>query len=172
MVASVDWATGHPLAGRPVIETGRRKVVKTFIVIVIATICAAVGETFLSFGMRRIGLANPSLWQWFSMVATNTWVLVGVFCLGGFFFLYLAALSWADLSYVMPLTALSYLFAAVLARFFLREEISWIRWAGIVVIVVGIALVALDHNEQKTVDSAPGQNQGPQEENFGGALKD
>ncbi len=125
---------------------------KTVIVIVIATICAAVGETFLSYGMRRIGLENPSFWKWFAMVATNTWVLVGVLCLGGFFFLYLAALSWADLSYVMPLTALSYLFAAVLAKFCLGENISWIRWTGIIVIVVGIALVVLDHSPEKTVN--------------------
>lgn len=124
---------------------------KTVVVIVIATICAAVGETFLSYGMRRIGLADPSLREWVVMVATNTWVLVGVLCLGGFFFLYLAALSWDDLSYVMPLTALSYLFAAVLAKFCLREDISWIRWTGIIVIVVGIALVVLDHGPEKTV---------------------
>ncbi|MGA3172815.1 MAG: DMT family transporter [Syntrophorhabdales bacterium] len=125
---------------------------KTLIVILIATMCTAVGETFLSLGMRRIGLENPSFWRWFLLVATNPFVLVGVFCVTCFFFLYLAALSWADLSFVMPLTALSYLFAAVLARVFLGEQISWLRWTGIFVIVVGIALVAAEERHQRTVD--------------------
>jgi drug/metabolite transporter (DMT)-like permease len=100
------------------------------------------------------------------MVATNTWVITGVLFLGGFFFLYLAALSWADLSYVMPLTALSYLFAAVLAQLFLKEQISWIRWTGIMIIVLGIALVVLEPNGQKdvelsvstSVEKVPGDN--------------
>ncbi len=123
---------------------------KTLVVVLIATICAAVGESFLSYGMRRIGYANPSVGEWFAMVATNPYVFIGVFFLAGFFFLYLAALSWADLSYVMPLTALSYLFAAVLAKVYLKEDISWLRWTGIIVIVIGIALVAAEEGRQRT----------------------
>ncbi len=45
---------------------------------------------------------------------------------------------------VLPLTALSYLFAAVLERVFLKEQTSWLRWAGIMVIVAGIVLVAME----------------------------
>lgn len=123
---------------------------KTILLVVVATVCAAVGETFLSHGMRRIALAKPGIVDWFVMVGTNVWVLTGVACLCGFFFLYLVALSRADLSFVMPLTALSYLFAAVLARVFLNEHISWLRWTGIVVIVAGIVLIALEP-EQRTV---------------------
>jgi hypothetical protein len=71
-------------------------------VVLIATACAAVGETFLSFGMRRIGQEDPTWWKWFVLVATDPHILIGVFFLAGFFFLYLVALSWADLSFVMP----------------------------------------------------------------------
>ncbi|HXY61769.1 MAG TPA: DMT family transporter, partial [Nitrospirota bacterium] len=81
---------------------------------------------------------------------------LGVVFLGIFFFLYLAALSWADLSFVLPLTAVSYLFAALLARFFLKEDVSWYRWAGTFVIVIGIALVALGGKSRSADHSLPG----------------
>ncbi len=91
-----------------------------------------------------MNLAEPSHWLVLvSSVVRNPYVFLGVIFLGIFFFLYLAALSWADLSFVLPLTAVSYLFAALLAKFFLKEEVSWHRWTGTIVIVIGIALVAL-----------------------------
>ncbi|MGO9014050.1 MAG: EamA family transporter [Dissulfurispiraceae bacterium] len=125
---------------------------KTFIVILLATLSAAIGETLLSYGMKRngqINLAIPSQWgQLILSVVRNPYVLAGVVFLACFFFLYLAALSWADLSFVMPLTAMSYIFAAMLAKFVLREELSWFRWAGTVVITLGIILVALDGRQR------------------------
>ncbi|MFA5072994.1 MAG: EamA family transporter [Nitrospirota bacterium] len=119
-----------------------------YIVVIIAAFSAAVGDSFLSFGMKRhesMNMTDPS--HWFSLIFSvikNPYVFMGVCFLAVFFFLYLAALSWADLSFVLPLTALSYLFAVVLAKYFLNEDVSWYRWIGTVVIVVGVALVALD----------------------------
>jgi drug/metabolite transporter (DMT)-like permease len=126
--------------------------VKTFIVILLATLSAAIGESLLSYGMKRNGqvdLAVPSHWgQLILSVIRNPYVLAGVVFLAFFFFLYLAALSWADLSFVMPLTAMSYIFAALLARYMLKEELSWFRWAGTVVIILGIILIALDSRQR------------------------
>ncbi len=125
---------------------------KTFIVILLATLSAAIGETLLSYGMKRNGqvdLCVPSQWGCLVLsVVRNPYVLAGVVFLAVFFFLYLAALSWADLSFVMPLTAMSYIFAALLAKFALNEELSWFRWAGTVVISLGIILVALDSRQR------------------------
>ena len=125
---------------------------KTYIVVAIAALSAAIGESFLSYGMRRYGaisLTEPShVRMLVSSVVTNPFVFMGVVFLGLFFFLYLAALSWADLSYVLPLTALSYLFAALMAKFFLKEDVSWLRWVGTIVIVIGIIFVALDAKPQ------------------------
>ena len=125
---------------------------KTFIVILLATLSAAIGESLLSYGMKRNGqvnLAVPSQWGHLILsVVLNPHVLAGVVFLAFFFFLYLAALSWADLSFVMPLTAMSYIFAALLARFVLKEELSWFRWAGTVVITLGIILVVLDSRQR------------------------
>src|SRR5208337_4052047 len=124
----------------------------TFIVILLATLSAAIGESLLSYGMKRNGqvdLAVPSQWGHLLLsVIRNPYVLAGVVFLAFFFFLYLAALSWADLSFVMPLTAMSYIFAALLARFVLKEEQSWFRWAGTVVITLGIILVVLDSRQR------------------------
>jgi uncharacterized membrane protein len=52
-------------------------------------------------------------------------------------------LSWADLSYVLPVTAIGYVLVALLGRVFLAEQIPVKRWAGIVLIVAGVALVSL-----------------------------
>ena len=129
---------------------------KTFIVILLATLSAAIGETLLSYGMKRNGQINLAVSsQWGHLVLTvvrNPYVLAGVVFLAVFFFLYLAALSWADLSFVMPLTAMSYIFAALLAKFMLKEELSWFRWAGTLVITLGIILVAFD-GRQRSEDS-------------------
>ena len=52
-------------------------------------------------------------------------------------------LSWADLSYVLPVTAIGYVLVALVGRLFLAEQISIKRWAGIGLIVAGVALVSL-----------------------------
>ncbi|MCC6346067.1 MAG: EamA family transporter [Nitrospirales bacterium] len=133
---------------------------RTFLVLLLATLSAAIGEALLSYGMRKGGavdLTVPS--QWLALVLSvvrNPYVLAGALFLAVFFFLYLAALSWADLSFVMPLTAMSYLFAALLARFALKEEVSWFRWSGTAIIAIGIILVALDAKQRTTDDRANG----------------
>ena len=54
----------------------------------------------------------------------------------------MALLSWADLSYVLPVTSVGYVLVALVGRFFLNEQISAQRWAGIVLIMAGVALVS------------------------------
>jgi len=121
---------------------------KTFIVVFFAALSAAVGEALLSYAMKKGGqmdLTESAQWvRLIFSVVRNPYIFAGVVFLGIYFFLYLIALSWADLSYVLPLTAISYIFAAVLAKMFLGEEVSWLRWAGTLVIMAGITLVALD----------------------------
>ena len=121
--------------------------VKTFVVLAFAALSGAVGETFFSYGMRKFGAmdwSNPSRWlDLLLVVPRNPHVLAGVVFAAGFFFLYLSALSWVDLSFAMPITALSFIFAAVLAQVFLGENVWWYRWVGTLVIVAGIFLVAM-----------------------------
>ena len=57
------------------------------------------------------------------------------------FFALLALLSWADLSFVVPATALSYVVGAAGSRLFLHERVDGTRWAGVLLVCFGVALV-------------------------------
>jgi drug/metabolite transporter (DMT)-like permease len=70
------------------------------------------------------------------------WIAAGIAFLIGFFASYLTALSWADLTYVLPATAFGNVIVALLSRFWLHEPISIARWAGILLITVGVGFVA------------------------------
>lgn len=70
------------------------------------------------------------------------WVAAGIVLLIGFFASYLTALSWADLTFVLPATAFGNVIVALLSRFWLHEPISAYRWAGIVLITLGVGFVA------------------------------
>ncbi|MEO8373532.1 MAG: EamA family transporter, partial [Candidatus Solibacter sp.] len=53
----------------------------------------------------------------------------------------MALLSWADLSYVVPVTSVGYVVVALIGKVLLDEDITGRRWAGIVLIMAGVALV-------------------------------
>jgi drug/metabolite transporter (DMT)-like permease len=108
----------------------------------LVALSAPLGDTCLSRGMTHlppITLAHPA-----TLVAAvfTPWVAVGIALLIGFFASYLTALSWADLTFVLPATAFGNVIVALFARFWLHEEISMQRWAGIVLITVGVGFVA------------------------------
>jgi drug/metabolite transporter (DMT)-like permease len=84
------------------------------------------------------------------------WIAAGIALLIGFFASYLTALSWADLTYVLPATAFGNVIVALLAKVWLHEAISWQRWAGIVLITVGVGFVAQGPSlTQVPVESIP-----------------
>jgi len=118
---------------------------KTLIVMFFATVFGAVGDACLSKGMKQVGevcsLSPADLWCTGLKAASNGMVLAGVGMLALFFFLWLAVLSWADLSVALPMTAFSYVVGAILARYWLGEDITAVRWMGTVLICVGVALV-------------------------------
>ena len=70
------------------------------------------------------------------------WIIAGIALLIGFFASYLTALSWADLTYVLPATAFGNVIVAFLSYFWLHEPISLSRWAGIALITIGVGFVA------------------------------
>lgn len=115
---------------------------KTLVVITIAALCAAVGEAFIAKGMKQMGDAS-ALGFWKALPHfLNPWVLAGVALTTVFFALFSWSLSWADLSYVQPLTALSFVFGVLISRWWLGETIVWWRWAGVAVIIVGVTMVS------------------------------
>jgi uncharacterized membrane protein len=72
----------------------------------------------------------------------NPWIVVGILLLICFFSIYLTALSWADLTYVLPATAISYVMMVLLAQQVLHEHVSTRRWLGIVLVTLGVGFVA------------------------------
>jgi len=129
---------------------------KTAVVLTIAILANSLGNVFLSEGMRHFPPASASVLGWLiqaaSHVITSPWMIAGVSLLIVFLAAYLAALSWADLSFVLPATAPAYILTAVLAVTFLHEAISPARWAGTILIVAGTVLVARSY----TAPAAPG----------------
>jgi drug/metabolite transporter (DMT)-like permease len=72
----------------------------------------------------------------------NPWVIGGILLLLCFFSAYLSALSFADLTFVLPATSIGYVNMALLGRFFLHEHVSLSRWTGVVLITLGVGFVA------------------------------
>ena len=101
----------------------------------------ALGDVALSRGMKEVGQLSLSHWTHAIAAIFTPWVGIGILLLIGFFASYLTALSFADLTYVLPATSVGYILMALLARFFLHEQISVYRWAGIALIALGVGFV-------------------------------
>lgn len=121
--------------------TSQRLRLKTRIFALIVILANVFGNFFLSLGLRQRGTAwAASPWAWVQVLA-NPWVSLGICVLLVWMLSRLALLSWADLSWVAPVTASGYALAALLGRLFLGEQISVKRWTGILLITLGVLLV-------------------------------
>jgi drug/metabolite transporter (DMT)-like permease len=115
---------------------------RKYLVLLAVVAFGSMGDTLLARGMKDAGAIDiHHLAQVFFALA-NPWVILGIFCLLGFMSCYMTALSFADLTYVLPATAIGYVVMALLSRFWLHEHISLQRWAGIALITIGVGLVA------------------------------
>ena len=96
----------------------------------------------LSHGMKQTGSISLHHLQGVILAVRNPWVAGGIVLLLAFFAAYTNALSWADLTYVLPATSLGYVLLALVARFALNEQVSPLRWMGIALISGGVSFVA------------------------------
>jgi drug/metabolite transporter (DMT)-like permease len=115
---------------------------RQYVILGLVSICAPLGDTCLARGMTHlpaISLSHPG-----ALIAAvfTPWIAAGIGLLICFFASYLTALSWADLTFVLPATALGNVIVALLSCFWLHEAISLERWAGIVLITLGVGFVA------------------------------
>ena len=113
-----------------------------YLILLAVMLTASVGDTLLSHGMAQVGPVSLQHLGMLLSALKNPWVICGILMLLGFFASYLTALSWADLTFVLPSTAFGYVVVALLSRFWLHEHISVYRWAGILLIVCGVGFVA------------------------------
>ncbi len=113
---------------------------KVVMVMLAATLAVSLGEALLSKGMKLTNMPSASgLMQ--ARAVLNRYVVCGTILMTAYFGLYMLALRWADLSFVLPLTAISYLLGALLAKFYLGEHVSPTRWIGVLVITLGVVVV-------------------------------
>ena len=119
---------------------------KTISFVLIAVAIGGTGHVMLAKAMRPVGdLTEAPAGRVGAMVGralANPWLVAGVALQALFFFMYLTLLSRADVSQILPMTALDYIVVAVLAQVFLAEPVTGARWAGIALIVIGVALVS------------------------------
>ena len=113
---------------------------RRYLVLLAVMLTASVGDTLLDHGMKQVGPVHHALTLLIAL--KNPWVIAGIVLLLGFFASYLTALSWADLTFVLPSTAFGYVVVALLSKYWLHETISLARWAGILLIVAGVGFVA------------------------------
>ena len=135
----------------------RYPLVKTLVLMLIAVVAVTIGDIWMSQAMKGIGEVKitglRSIWDTGVRVFTTPKVWMAISCMATFFFLWTSILSWADLTYVLPLTALTYVFNALLAPSMLGEQVTPMRWAGVLFITVGVGIVAL--SEAKVKQKAP-----------------
>jgi drug/metabolite transporter (DMT)-like permease len=115
---------------------------RQYLILGLVSICAPLGDSCLARGM--IAVPTVSIVHPAALIAAvfTPWIAAGIALLIGFFASYLTALSWADLTFVLPATAFGNVIVALLSRFWLHETISLERWAGIVLITIGVGFVA------------------------------
>jgi len=124
---------------------GQQLRVKTGVLILLMVVFGSAGDTLMGKGMRVVG--PPAEWSAgavgtflrHAMASLTVWTAFA--CLLLFFLSYMLVLTWADFSYVLPASAASYAVVPLLGHFFLGETVTAIRWCGVVLIALGVALV-------------------------------
>ena len=133
---------------------------RKYLVLAGITVFSTAGDSLLARGMKELGSVSLHDLAGLLLAILNPWVTAGILLLLAFFACYMSALSWADLTYVLPATSLGYVLVALIAHFSFHEEISPTRWLGIALIAAGVGFVAAGpsvtpgHQRQTSQDTA------------------
>ena|SRR5205085_6818054 len=116
-----------------------------WILVGIIAICNTLGDVLNTAGMKRQGevedLRPISLLRMVWRMLRNPLVLGGLAALAVSFFALLSLLSIANVSFAVPATAASYLLETLLAKYVLKEDVRWRRWAAATLVAVGVSLL-------------------------------
>jgi drug/metabolite transporter (DMT)-like permease len=132
--------------------------VKLLSVLFIGLIFESTGVVLLKKGMTEVGSVQAArfieMFRVLKASVTNSQILLGVFFEALFFLCLLILMSKSDISFLWPLTALSFVFATFAAMLFLHEHVSPIRWAGVVLIMIGAALISYSEQQKEKPPAA------------------
>jgi drug/metabolite transporter (DMT)-like permease len=116
-----------------------------WILVAIIAISNTAGDLLNTAGMKRIGpvedLRFRSFLQLAAAIGRSPMVLAGIAALAVGFFAIMSLLSIANVSFAIPATASSYLFETLLAKYILKEDVRWRRWAAAGMVVIGVVLL-------------------------------
>ena len=120
---------------------------RVLVFIAIVVLGGTAGDIAVSHAMKQMGHVYPFtpvvIFRVLGRAFRTGWIWIGISLMAVAFFSLLALLSWADVSVVVPATALSYVTGAVGAKFLLHEEVAPVRWAGVVLVCLGVALISM-----------------------------
>ena len=123
---------------------------KTRVLTLVVIMANVLGNLALSIGMKaQTALQTPNLWL-YAKAFFSPMVLLGVSLLILWLLSRMALMSWADLSYILPITSVGYVLSALAGKFFLAETISSRRWAGTLLIVLGTIVVSFTKPKTST----------------------
>jgi drug/metabolite transporter (DMT)-like permease len=128
--------------------------IKLLLILLVGLTFESTGVVLLKKGMTHIGDLNGitagEILRVCKAGATNPQILLGVFFEALFFLCLLILMSKSDISFLWPLTGLSFVFATFAAIWFLDERVSAVRWIGVVLIVIGAAFISYSqHGKEK-----------------------
>ncbi len=124
--------------------SARRLHWKTLFMVSVMVVCATIGDFYLKRGMSQIGpvtLTPAGILHAFRLTVLSGAIWLAIFFLLGFMLSNMTVLSWADYSYVMPASAVGYIVVTFVAKTFLGETVSPLRWFGVTLIFAGVILV-------------------------------
>ena len=132
---------------------------KLLLILLIGLVFEAVGVVLLKKGITQVGevkqVCVAEIIRVVKAGVTNPSILLGVFFEALFFVCLLVLLAESDVSFLWPLTALSFVMTTLAALIFLGEKVSSVRWAGVIFIVIGAALISYsEHAKPKPTPPA------------------
>ena len=120
--------------------------IRSLIMLAVLICCSTGGEITITHGMKATGeparLRPRALMQFLGRALKNGWFRAGVPLMALSFYSLLMLLSWEPISFVIPASALSYVVGTFGAKYILGEEVSAARWAGVILVCIGVTLVA------------------------------
>lgn len=129
---------------------------KVLSLVIAVTLLNAIGNLCLAWGMKHAAIRVSLNPFGYLRDMLNPFVALGSCLLILWLLTRMALLSWADLSFVLPVTAFGYFLAALLGKIFLQEDISGAQWLGTCLIFAGIAMVG--GTSEKTIGSGVAAN--------------
>jgi drug/metabolite transporter (DMT)-like permease len=135
---------------------------KLILILFVGLVFESTGVILLKKGMNSIGDMNgyaaAEIFRVVKAGVTNPQIILGVFFEALFFACLLILMSKSDISFLWPLTALSFVFATFAAIWFLGEKVSIARWAGVILIMIGAGFISYSEHTKEKPAPPPAQN--------------